>query len=149
MHAVVDAGYRTADVLFSEHLGPLGRRFDEKMETIIKPLVRHLWGKQLTSHYGTQLVRYTSGGHYRAHSDIGRQTLNRYYTVLCYLNDDFAGGGTHFPHLSYTVRPRAGKAIIFPSGFVHSGEAVTSGEKFVLVSWLIGPVRTLEEALSS
>lgn len=140
IRSVVDPDYRTASVLFSEHLSGQCRKFDVKMNTVLKPLVQHLWGRALFEHDGTQLVRYSPGGHYRAHSDVGRRTRNRYYTVLCYLNDDFAGGNTRFPSLDYSVTPRCGKAILFPSAYQHCGEPVTSGEKYIIVSWSTGTV---------
>jgi len=139
-HSVVDPEFRTASVLFSEYMKMVCRKFDEKMNAVVKPLVERLWQRGLTDHSGTQLVRYSPGGHYRAHSDVGRRTRNRYYTVLCYLNDDFEGGRTHFPDLNYAVAPHCGKAILFPSRYQHCGEQVTSGEKYLLVSWITGPI---------
>lgn len=138
--SVVDHSHRTANVLYSQHLGAVGRKFDEKMNRVLKPLVNHLWQRNLTEHEGTQLVHYTAGGHYIVHSDIGQRTRNRHFSVVCYLNDDFEGGGTRFPALNYCTTPQSGTAILFPSGFPHGGEPVTSGEKFVLVSWITGPV---------
>lgn len=140
MRSVVDPKHRMASVLFSQHLFALRAKFDLKMNEILKPLVEHLWGHQLSEHQGTQLVRYSSGGHYIPHSDVGRQTRNRYYTVLCYLNDDFEGGGTRFPSFDYSVTPRCGKAVLFPSAYLHGGEPVTNGQKYVLVSWITGPI---------
>ena len=138
--SVVDPDFRTASVLFPEHLPAICPEFDARMNRILKPLVAHLWGHRLTEHEGTQLVRYKTGGHYRAHSDVGRRTRNRYYTLICYLNDDFTGGGTRFPALGYAVTPSSGKAILFPAHYQHCGEPVTSGEKYILVSWIVGPV---------
>jgi hypothetical protein len=140
LRSVVDPSHRTASVLYAQHLGTVGRKFNEKMNRVLKPLVNHLWGHGLTGHEGTQLVHYVSGGHYIVHSDVGQRTRNRYYSVVCYLNDDFAGGGTRFPALDYCATPRSGKAILFPSNYKHGGEPVTSGEKYILVSWITGPV---------
>lgn len=140
IRSMVDPQFRTASVLFTEYLAAIEKKFDAQMNALLKPLVERLWGRNLTEHDGTQLVRYSPGGHYRAHSDIGRRTRNRYYTVLCYLNDDFEGGKTLFPALDYEVTPRSGKAIIFPSGYLHCGAPVTSGEKYILVSWITGPI---------
>lgn len=141
VRSVVDPSHRTASVLYSAHLSSMRRRFDVKMNEILKPLVQHLWGYKLTDHEGTQLVRYSAGGHYIPHSDVGQRTRNRYYSVVCYLNDDFEGGRTHFPALDYSVTPRCGKAILFPSNYLHGGEPVTSGEKYIFVSWITGPER--------
>jgi predicted 2-oxoglutarate/Fe(II)-dependent dioxygenase YbiX len=140
LRSVVDPSHRTATVLYAQHLAAVGRKFDEKMNAVLKPLVHHLSGQTLTDHEGTQLVRYTPGGHYIVHSDVGPLTRNRHYSVVCYLNDDFEGGGTRFPALDYGVTPERGKAILFPSGYRHGGDPVTSGEKYIIVSWVTGPI---------
>jgi hypothetical protein len=139
LRSVVDPSHRTASVLYAQHLGTVGLKFDEKMNAVLKPLVNHLWGRSLTDDEGTQLVHYASGGHYIVHSDIGQRTRNRHFSVVCYLNDDFTGGGTRFPALDYCATPQSGKAILFPSGYLHGGEPVTSGEKYIIVSWITGP----------
>jgi hypothetical protein len=138
MRSVVDPSHRTASLLFSAHLPAICRKFDAQMNGVVKPFVHHIWRQHLTEHEGTQLVRYSPGGHYIPHSDVGRLTMNRYYSVLCYLNDDFEGGSTQFPNLDYSVTPRSGKAVIFPSSYLHGGEPVTSGEKYILVTWITG-----------
>jgi predicted 2-oxoglutarate/Fe(II)-dependent dioxygenase YbiX len=90
---------------------------------------------------GTQLVRYKPGGHYVPHTDAGADEFaNRYFTVLCYLNQDFEGGKTSFPSLNYAATPRAGKALIFPATYLHCAEPVVRGEKLILLSWVCGPV---------
>lgn len=145
VRSVIDPAHRTASVLYAEHLAAVRPRFDGKMNEALKPLVWQLFGQRLTEHEGTQVVRYAPGGHYIPHSDVGKLTSNRYYTVLCYLNDDFEGGSTQFPALDYAVKPRCGKAILFPASHLHCGETVRSGEKYILVSWITGPVRMIEE----
>jgi hypothetical protein len=145
IRSIIDPEYRTASVLFSEDIDAVCRKFDVKMNDVLKPLVQRLWGHNLSDHNGTQLVRYSPGGHYRAHSDVGRRTRDRYYTVLCYLNDDFEGGSTQFPALDHSVKPQSGKAILFPSSYLHCGEPVASGEKYILVSWITGPLKDRDE----
>lgn len=101
-----------------------------------------------------QVVRYKPGQFYKAHHDYlhgstqevqnnGQRTL----TVFAYLNDlppEEPGGGTRFPHLQQTVRPKTGKAVLFhnvtPSGHVdprtlHSGEPVQHATKYGLNIW--------------
>ena len=140
LRSVVDPSHRVADVLYWQHLKAVARRFNGKMNGILKPLVEHLWGHKLTDHDGTQLVRYSPGGHYIVHSDVGQRTMNRYYSLVCYLNDDFEGGSTRFPALDYAVKPQCGKAILFPSRYLHGGEPVISGQKYILISWITGPI---------
>ena len=84
-------------------------------------------------------VRYRSGGYYQPHRDTSPATNDRRITVLCYLNDDFSGGGTAFPELNHEVKPIKGTAIIFPSYYVHSGMRISKGEKYISIAWLHKP----------
>jgi len=129
---------RRASVLALAAESETKRVFDEKMESIIKPLVNRVWRVSLKQHAETHFVRYAPGNYYTPHSDTGIHRNDRYFTVVCYLNEDFAGGETSFPTLNYRVAPRSGKAVIFPSTYLHCAEPVTSGEKYILVSWLAG-----------
>jgi hypothetical protein len=117
----------------------LCRQFDERMDVAVKPLIRRLWRIALSEHSGVQIVRYARGGHYQPHRDSGLDIQDRYFTVLCYLNDDFEGGRTWFPHLEHHTQPQCGKAILFPARYLHCAEPVLDGEKFVMVSWVLGP----------
>ncbi|PYS51004.1 MAG: hypothetical protein DMF68_05540 [Acidobacteria bacterium] len=133
----VDA--RRASVLALPAKSEIRREFDKKMDDVIKPLVRKVWLVCLKQHSETHFVRYGPGNYYTPHSDTGLNRTDRYFTTLCYLNDDFEGGETGFPELNYSIKPCCGKAVIFPATYLHSAEPVLSGEKYVLVSWLIGP----------
>lgn len=131
---------RSSSTLMTDEAEKFYRQFDAHMDAILKPLVKQHWGIDLTNHSGTHLVRYGPADHYVPHLDTGLGFEDRYLSVVCYLNDDFAGGQTSFPGLDYAATPKAGKAIVFPSNYLHCSEPVTSGEKFALVSWVNGPV---------
>lgn len=118
----------------------LYEEFEKKLDILVKPLIRQLWKVDLTTHSGTHLLKYEAADHYRPHQDTGLGFDNRYFSVVCYLNDDFTGGRTLFPTLNYAVRPEAGQAIVFPSNYLHGSEPVINGQKFVIVSWIEGPV---------
>jgi predicted 2-oxoglutarate/Fe(II)-dependent dioxygenase YbiX len=111
-----------------------------RMATIVKPLIAQVWGVDLPEYAGMQLVRYTPGGHYETHQDAALDFEDRYFTLLCYLNDDFEGGRTWFPHLNHRALPERGKAIVFPAKYFHRAEPVINGEKYVLVGWVMGPI---------
>lgn len=133
---------RRASVLAPARRSEISREFDEKMESLIKPFVKEVWGVHIRQHAETHFVRYRPGNYYRPHSDTGLHRSDRYFTIICYLNDDFEGGETSFPQLNYRVAPCSGKAVIFPATYLHCAEPVTFGEKYVLVSWLTGPPPT-------
>lgn len=132
---------RWARILQGSIAATMERDFEKKIQRLVKPLVQNIWGVNLSECCGTQLIRYRKGGHYIPHSDAGSGELaNRYFTVLCYLNDDFEGGKTRFPSLEHAATPTAGKAIVFPSGYLHCAEPVVEGGKFILLTWMCGPV---------
>ena len=117
--AAVHREYRSAESLIPEHDSNLRREFDGKIEHVIQPLVKEAWKVDLKDHRDTHLVRYLPGGFYVPHIDLVPGEHERYFTVLCYLNDDFVGGATTFPMMNFSVKPEAGKAILFPSTYVH------------------------------
>jgi Rps23 Pro-64 3,4-dihydroxylase Tpa1-like proline 4-hydroxylase len=130
---------RAASILWSDRAHEIYKGFHTKLDGLVKPLVNELWGTDFREFDATQMVRYSPGGYYRTHTDNGCDLGARFFTVLCYLNDDFEGGGTNFPSLNYVVKPECGKAVFFPSKYHHCAEPVRGGNKYVLVSWLIGP----------
>lgn len=136
--SAVEEETRRASVLTPAGRSPIVREFNKKMNRTIKPLVKQLWGIGLRHHSGTHLVCYSPGNFYVPHTDSALDVSDRYFTVLCYLNQNFEGGQTSFPSLTYSVQPRTGKAIVFPATYLHGAEPVLSGKKYVLVTWLIG-----------
>jgi predicted 2-oxoglutarate/Fe(II)-dependent dioxygenase YbiX len=130
---------RSTSIFVSEQAEDVYRSFDIAMDRQLKPLVKKVWNIDLTEHSGTQILKYGPADHYVPHQDSGPGLESRYLSVVCYLNDDFAGGETSFPGVGYTAKPKTGKAIIFPSHYLHGSVPVIRGEKFVIVSWLRGP----------
>lgn len=102
-----------------------------------------------------QILHYPTGGEYLPHFDYfdpnpgddvsplgnGGQ---RIATVVIYLSDVPAGGGTIFPQLGLEVKPRRGSAVYFsyrrPDGStdpasLHGGCPVLRGEKWIATQW--------------
>ncbi len=86
--------------------------------------ISKLTGQPILNQEPAQVCRYTHGQYYRSHHDAfdlatepGKACYKtggqRIGTVLVYLNDVPQGGGTHFDHLSLTVTPSRGKALVF------------------------------------
>jgi len=113
--------------------------FERKIDQRVKPFIKQIWRADLKEHAGTQIIRYSANGHYDPHTDSGLDLNDRYFSVLCYFNDDFEGGHTFFPYLNYRAVPKAGRAIVFPSRYMHCAEPVIAGEKFVALTWVMGP----------
>lgn len=103
-----------------------------------------------------QCVRYEPGQEYQAHydtfpedTDYGREALadggQRKFTLLIYLNDNFEGGQTYFPHLDLLATPEKGDAVLFRNlddsgklikGSFHAGLPVSKGVKYALNLWI-------------
>lgn len=103
-----------------------------------------------------QCVSYQLGQEYQNHFDTydnkteeGRKEIEkngqRQYTILAYLNDDFEGGGTHFPRLDLVLKPKKGRVVIFKNieenrtvieTSLHAGLPVSNGRKYALNIWV-------------
>jgi len=138
--SIEDTSTRSAYILDRTKGAPILDEFEARVRRRLIPAIRQIWDVDLYELIGTQLVHYQPGGHYDAHQDAGGVFANRYFTVVCYLNADFDGGHTSFPTLPHVTRPEAGKTIFFPSRYYHCAQPVTRGEKFVLITWVCGPV---------
>ena len=111
--------------------------FRGRIQSFVRPLIRKRWNRDIMHHSSIQLVKYVPGDFYVAHRDSGRQFDNRYFTVVCYLNDGFKGGGTYFPSSDFTVQPEAGKAVVFPSDYLHRADKLIEGVKYIAVIWML------------
>jgi hypothetical protein len=78
--------------------------------------------------------RYDPGQKFAAHRD-GRVVHDdevSQLTFMVYLNGEVGGGETVFSLLDISVRPEAGKALLFKHKMLHEGAAVLSGRKYVI-----------------
>ncbi len=102
------------------------------------------------------IFHYAVGQRYLPHfdfitatgSDAYRLTrgAQRAVTFLLYLNDDYEGGETHFPNISWQYKGRKGDAMFFwnvdaygqpDRKTLHTGSAPTKGEKWILSQWIL------------
>lgn len=64
---------------------------------------------------------------------------DRVGTGIFYLNDDFEGGETFFPHLNVNIEPKAGSFLYFQQGYdeatnwstIHESKMIKSGTKWI------------------
>jgi 2-oxoglutarate-Fe(II)-dependent oxygenase superfamily protein len=87
------------------------------------------------------LKRYRpgQGEQFQLHFDSVYQKADRYLVFLWYLNEVEQGGETAFPQLDITVRPAAGRLLMFPPYWMyqHEGRAPQSGDKYILSTYLV------------
>lgn len=89
-----------------------------------------------------QILEYTSTQSYNWHIDTCTDPMSQFHhrstSIILYLTDDFEGGATKFKmHPKKDFRPKAGRALFFPSNwcFPHCSTPVVSGKKRVAVTW--------------
>ena len=89
-------------------------------------------------HCGKRL-RVGADEHFQPHFDAADQEAGRYLVFLWYLNDVAEGGETRFPQLGISVKPAAGRLLIFPPYWMyqHEGAAPQSGDKYILSTYLL------------
>ncbi len=103
---------------------------------------------------GLQILHYTPGTEYQPHYDYfdpaqpGTPTLlarggQRVATLIIYLQEPVAGGGTVFPDARFEVAPKRGNAVFFnyerphpATRTLHGGAPVIEGEKWIATKWL-------------
>ena len=94
-----------------------------------------------------QVLKYRSGGFYGAHADseffdkntqLWTKCMDRDWSLLLYLNDEFQGGEILFNKFHFKLQPRAGMLVYFPSDgrYMHTANSVTSGTRYAVVSWM-------------
>jgi predicted 2-oxoglutarate/Fe(II)-dependent dioxygenase YbiX len=89
------------------------------------------------------LLRYTPGGHYDWHGD--NEILDykeRKISVIIALNDEYEGGNTEFiwprpPHTEI-IHLEPGSALVFPAFMFHRALKVTSGERWIIITFGAG-----------
>ena len=102
------------------------------------PLANEFPSFSVTESY--QVLRYLDGGAYHAvHSDFYPYgpCNRRHLTGVGFLNDVAEGGELVFPQQDDTIRPQAGKFIIFPSGWTHSHKTLppVGQSRYVFQMW--------------
>jgi hypothetical protein len=87
------------------------------------------------------MKRYRPGQEerFQLHFDAIHYVSNRYLVMLWYLNDVAVGGETDFPHLKLTIKPQAGRLLVFPPYWMyqHQGLPPISGDKYILSAYLL------------
>lgn len=134
----------------------LGRRFEAELKTLIQTEA------QDKSHVVTiiepvQIIRYDERDEFQLHLDQcekdepGCQAENKDWndtqrdlSVVVYLNEDFQGGETWFPHhQDLKIKPQAGHVLMFTNRLgdkvdqqqQHASLPVLQGSKWIAVTW--------------
>lgn len=93
---------------------------------------------EVRSDEGFGILKYENDDKYEYHTDSGWNSY-RVISGLIYLNPtEYSGGETHFKHFNVGVKPDVPSVVLFPSdyAYLHAAMPVTSGKKYILVTWL-------------
>lgn len=112
--------------------------------TAIGLQVNHqIWQYDITHSNQSEFLMYDVNGKYETHTDAfhSRSNETRKLTVLAFLNDDFEGGKFYIQNSHERLYPQQtpGTVIVFPSFMPHGVEPVTSGIRYSVVTWMVGP----------
>ncbi len=114
--------------------GTVGRR--------VMPELQKAFAYRATRFEGFKIACYeaTTAGFFAAHRDnLSPSTAHRRFAMTLNLNDDYEGGELRFPEYGWMrYRPTAGEALLFSCSHLHEVLPVTSGRRFVLLSFLFG-----------
>lgn len=97
---------------------------------------------RITQHETLRVARYSGvrGGYEHGHRDNVAPTEYRRFALSINLNTEaFTGGELRFPEFGDTLyRPPTGCAFVFSSSLLHEVLEVTSGTRFVFLSFMFG-----------
>ena len=85
----------------------------------------------------TALMRYSEGEFMGLHTDVpfvDEQGAAALLSLILYLNDDYEGGQTAFPGLSFEAQPAVGKILLFPPNISHLSKPIVRGSKYIIRS---------------
>jgi predicted 2-oxoglutarate/Fe(II)-dependent dioxygenase YbiX len=120
-----------------------GKRIEELAACIgrrVMPEVSKAFAFKATCFEGFKIARYDGAdrGHFRAHRDnLSPSTAHRRFALTLNLNEGYEGGHLRFPEYGpHLYRPNAGGAIVFSCSLLHEAMPVTTGTRYVLLSFL-------------
>ena len=125
-------------------------RLDEVLDASVQRYINPFYQVRVRDLEPAQVLHYGPGGHYIPHVDaetlfkddsgvdLWEKSLDRDLSVVCFLNDDFAGGELVFPGLDLSIKPQSGTLVCFPAdhNYIHGVNPVTSGHRYTLVTWM-------------
>lgn len=146
LNARSKAMVNSARVTHEVKLGKLKTKICKMIESEFSDVVEKKLGKNLLWYQGPGVLLYQAGCWYAAHADsenflpqanAWKRDVDRDYSLLCYLSDDYEGGHITFNRFGFSYRPEKGDVIVFPSDnrFLHTAEEVTAGHRYAVVAF--------------
>ena len=124
---------------------PICRRANELTRAYFKQMgpLKHATHQEWSDD-GYVVSRYDVGDACIMHVDgqcaVAPHNGLRLATLLVYLNDVGDGGETWFPLQDLKIRPRQGRAVMFPVGYTHPHEVLKAkAPRYILQTWITDP----------
>jgi Rps23 Pro-64 3,4-dihydroxylase Tpa1-like proline 4-hydroxylase len=141
--SMIDTSRRSASrIPFNEidlYSKPKTQAAIQTIRTEILSLARDQFGLNSDDFGDEEIIHYKIGGKFSVHTDVHDRKRYRAISLVLYLNENFSGGQTEFPDVNYACKPKAGRALAFPSEMRHSAAPVLAGNKFVIIGWVFYP----------
>jgi PKHD-type hydroxylase len=109
-----------------------------KLESVLKNKIQFK-GYELDEIEKFQFTKYTNGGHYDWHTDVGLNFEYRFCSIVIQLNDEYEGGELlykDFNNNEIEFGKGIGNLFIFKSTIEHKVNPITEGVRYSLVSWI-------------
>jgi predicted 2-oxoglutarate/Fe(II)-dependent dioxygenase YbiX len=122
-------------------LGPKDPMISGALNGIIRrciPEIRKAFNVNVAHTDRLLVARYDVGGHFLRHRDNSAPGVEfRQFALSVNLNDDYEDGAITFPEYnSRRYRPPAGSGVVFSCSLLHEATPVTSGSRYVLLTFL-------------
>jgi predicted 2-oxoglutarate/Fe(II)-dependent dioxygenase YbiX len=118
------------------------RRLTSEVGRRVLPELAKAFAYRATRFEGFKIGCYPADrqGFFEAHRDnLSASTAHRRFALSLNLNQDYEGGELRFPEYGPALyRPDRGEALIFSGSHLHEVLPVTTGQRYVLVSFLYG-----------
>ncbi|CAM9692822.1 unnamed protein product [Choristocarpus tenellus] len=80
------------------------------------------------------VVRYEEGR--QRHLPLHRDQSTHSFTIALNSVDKYEGGGTFFPCLGRSLRPKKGQVLFFDGGILHAGDPTCSGVRYIMACFV-------------
>ena len=106
----------------------------EKIKSFLLPRLKELNIKNLPDN--TRVLRYKKGSFFSPHTDRIGLFGNRKLTLIIQLSEKDSYEGGVLIINNNPISKQIGNLVLFDSGVIHEVTKLSSGERFVLVSWI-------------
>lgn len=125
------------------HKSKLKSRSQQVIETIELNLKSSFFNYEKIHEIQSILKTASDGKSLGEHKDnTADGDLNNIFGLVVYLNDDYQGGEIFYKDLNFSYKPKKGDLVVHYAGLTHGVHPVTSGERYVLTSFVKGDKQT-------